>query len=247
MIRMTRIKLVAATMAIVLLGGGGLIAVNQLFAQHAQTAPKKPAAQTPGTQPGAAGQAPATQPIDLSTPKGALRAFANATRAADFETLARVSKTEPGDDLEIMLINASYAYQKGMGELFAAVRAKFGDTELRKFSRQRGAVPLEPFLRLIDAELDQHDVTIEGDTAKLVDRKDPNNNTNIKLVREQGEWKVAATGLAAQFGQEAVMQRVEMMTMRAEILQGVAAEVTAGKYENIEAVGNGLREALRRR
>ena len=133
-----------------------------------------------------------------------------------------------------------------MGELFAAVRDKFGDTETRKFTRQRGAIPLEPFLRLIEAELDQHDVVVQGETAKLVDRRDPKTETNIKLVREDGVWKVASTGLVAQFGNERIMQRLEMLRARAEILSDVADEVAADKYENIDAVGDGLREALRR-
>jgi RNA polymerase sigma factor (sigma-70 family) len=247
MYRMIKIKLVAGTMAIVVLGGGGVIAVNQLFAQNAQNPPVKTVAQTPATQPAAGAQTPATQPIDLSTPKGALRAFVNATRAADFETLARASKTDAGDDMESMLIAAANIYQKSMGDLFSAVREKFGETELRKFSRQRGAVPLEPFLRLVEVELDQHDVVIEGDTAKLIDRQAGNADTNIKLVREGGVWKVVSTGLAAQFGNEQATQRIQMLKERAEIVSTVAAEVAADKYENIEAVGNGLREALRRR
>jgi hypothetical protein len=37
-----------------------------------------------------------------------------------------------------------------------------------------------------------------------------------------------------------------MLTHRAQIVSGVAEEVKADKYENIEAVGNGLRDALRR-
>ncbi|MBC8107900.1 MAG: sigma-70 family RNA polymerase sigma factor [Anaerolineae bacterium] len=248
MFRIIKIKLVAGTIAVVVLGGGGVIAVNQLFAQNTQNPSNKSDARTPATQPAAAAaQAPATQPIDVSTPKGALRAFTNATRSADFETLQRVSKTDAGDDLESTLIAAANNYQKAMGELISAVRDKFGDTEVRKFTRQRGAVPLEPFLRLIEVELDHHDVAVQGETAKLVDRKDPNTETNVKLVRENGVWKVASTGLAAQFGNEVTTQRVEMLTARAEIVSTVAAEVSADKYENIEAVGNGLRDALRRR
>ena len=188
-----------------------------------------------------------TQPADdLSTPKGALRAFAKATRAADYQTLQRVSKTDAEDELEGTLIAAANNYQKAMGELFSAVRDKFGDAEVRKFMRQRGAIPLEPFLRLIEAELDEHDIAVDGDTAKLIDRRDPKAETNVKLVREDGVWRVTSTGLVAQFGKEAVEQRVQMLTVRADIVSGVAIEVSADKFENIEAVGNGLRDALRR-
>jgi hypothetical protein len=42
------------------------------------------------------------------------------------------------------------------------------------------------------------------------------------------------------------MQRLEMLRARADILLEVAGEVAADKYENIDAVGEGLREALRR-
>jgi hypothetical protein len=241
-IRIEKIKLVASVVLGVVLACGGIVGVNQLMAQDT----KPPAAQrAQPVQPATQAQ-PAAQAVDLSTPKGALRAYAKAARAADFETLQRASKTDAGDDLEGQLIAAANEYQKSMGVLFSAVRDKFGETEARKFTRQRGAIPLEPFLRLIDAELDEHDVVMEGDTAKLVDRRDPKAETNIKLVREDGVWKVTSTGLVAHFGDEAVQQRLEMLKHRSPILQDVAAEVVAGKYENIEAVGNGLREALRR-
>jgi RNA polymerase sigma factor (sigma-70 family) len=245
-IRIAKLKLVACAVIVVITACGGIVSMNQLMAQDAKprvTQPAQPASRAqPATQPAER----TAQDFDPSTPKGALRAFARATRGADFETLARVSKTGAGDDLEIQLIAASNNYNRGMGELFAAVRDKFGEGELRKFARQRGAIPLEPFLRLIEAELDEHDVVVEGDTAKLVDRRDPTNETNIKLVREEGVWKVASTGLLAQFGEERIAQRLEMLRSRAQILLDVAADVAADKYENIDAVGEGLKEALRR-
>lgn len=251
-IRTAKLKLVASAVFAVVTVCGGLVAVNGLMAQDAKPAEPRPAppAAQPAAQPApAAATRPAAadaQDLDPSTPKGALRAFAKATRAADFETLTRVSKADSPDDLESALIGSANEYQKSMGELLAAVRDKFGDTEVRKFTRQRGAIPLEPFLRLIESELDQHDVVVEGETARLVDRLDPNTPTNVRLVREGGVWKVASTGLLAQFGEEQIMRRLEMLRARAEIVRGVAAEVKDGKYENIEAVGSGLAEALRR-
>lgn len=206
---------------------------NRLMAQDTKA---------PSTQPAE----PAGQDLDPATPKGALRAFAKATRGADFPTLERVSKTDTEDELEGTLIAAANNYQKSMGDLFSAVRDKFGDNEVRKFMRQRGAIPLEPFLRLIEAELDDHDVVVQGDTARLVDRRDPTTETHIKLVRENGVWKVVSSGLVAQFGTEAAQQRVQMLTVRAQIVSAVAEEVAAEKYDSIDAVGEGLRDALRR-
>ena len=246
-IRIAKVKLVASVVVVVATICGGVVGVSQLMAQDAKsrvTQPAHPAAHAqPATHP-AEGAAQSSE--DITTPKGALRAYAKAARAADYEMLARVSKADAGDDLEGQLIAAANEYQRAMGLLFSAVRDKFGETEVRKFTRQRGAIPLEPFLRLIDAELDEHDVVTQGETAKLVDRRDPKTDTNIRLVREDGVWKVASTGLVAQFGNETASQRVEMLRHRAEIVTGVAADVTADKFENIEAVGDGLRDALRR-
>jgi RNA polymerase sigma factor (sigma-70 family) len=246
-IRIEKLKLVACAVVVVFTACGGIVGMNHLMAQDAKPPAVGPARSvkqpaTQATQPAEASD----QDFDPSTPKGALRAFARATRGADFERLARVSKADAGDDLETQLIAAANDYQKAMGELFSAVRDKFGDSELRKFARQRGAIPLEPFLRLIEAELDEHDAVVQGETATLVDRRDPTTETNVKLVREDGVWKVASTGLVAHFGIERITQRLEMLRARAEILIEVAADVAADKYENIEAVGEGLREALRR-
>jgi RNA polymerase sigma factor (sigma-70 family) len=252
-IRLAKLKLAAAVVVAVVTTCGGALAMNRLTqdARPPATPPAQASAAEPAkgedpSRPATRSAEPGADDFDISTPKGALRTFARASRAADFETLARVSKTDLADDLESALIGATNSYQKSMGELFVAVREKFGDAEVRKFSRQRGAIPLEPFLRLIEAELDQHDVVQEGETARLVDRRDPNTPTNVKLQRENGVWKVASTGLLAQFGEEQIMRRLEMLQHRAEIVRGVAEEVKEGKYENIEAVGTGLAEALRR-
>jgi hypothetical protein len=197
---------------------------------------------TPATHPAD----PAAGPIDPSTPKGALRAFAKASRMADAETLARVSKIDSGDELESMLITAANNYQKAVGELGSAVRAKFGDNAARQFIRDRGS-PLQAFFKVIEADLDDYDVVVQGDTAKLVDPHDPKVETNIKLVREGGVWKVASTGLTAEWGKDLVEQRVQMIRDRTLIVAGLAEEVAAGKYDSVEAVKTALAEAFRGR
>lgn len=197
----------------------------------------------PATQSSTQHAEPGTDP---STPKGALRAFAKASRAADTETLARVSTTDAGDELEGMLITAANNYQKAVAELASAVRAKFGDNAARQFVRDRGS-PLQAFFKVIEADLDDYDVEVNGDTAKLVDPHDPKTETNIKLIREDGVWKVTSTGLTAQWGKELVEQRVQMIRDRTMIVADLAGEVTTGKYDSVEAVRTALAEAFRGR
>jgi hypothetical protein len=202
------------------------------------THPASPA--THPAEPAAAGG------IDPATPKGALRAFVKASRAADSEALARVTKADAGDELENTLITAANNYQKAVGDLASAVRTKFGDTAARQFIRDRG-VPLQSFFKVVEADLDEYDVVVQGDTAKLVDRQDPKAETNIKLVREDGVWKVASTGLTAQWGKELVDQRVGMIRDRTMIVGGLAEDVAANKYDSLEAVKTALAEAFRGR
>jgi len=214
----------------------------QLAAPATQSSTQHAMPVTPATQPGQS----AAGAIDPATPKGALRAFAKASRAADAETLARVSKTDSGDELESMLITAANNYQKAVGDLGSAVRTKFGDNAARQFIRDRG-VPLQAFFKVIEADLDDYDVAAQGDNAKLVDRHDPKTETNIKLVREDGVWKVASTGLTAQWGKDLVEQRVQMIRDRTMIVGGLAEEVATDKYDSVEAVKTALAEAFRGR
>lgn len=219
-----------------------LLSVTLILATCASLTRAQPAAPaTPASQPAES----AAQSVDPSTPKGALRAFAKAARMADFETLKRVSKTDTDNELENSLLAAANNYQKSVGDLASAVRDKFGDAAARPFLRQRGA-PLGAFLQLIEVNLDEYDVDVSGETARLVDHHDAKTETNIKLVREDGVWKVASTGLAAQWGKEVVTQRVEMIRERTGIVSGFVEDVAADKYENAEAVKTALGEAFRR-
>lgn len=249
MFRVAKIKLVAATMFVIAVIASGLFGMSQLMAQDSKPQPvavvrsEQPAQPAPAASPTSE---PAGEAFDITTPTGALRAFAKATRSADYATIQKVALRNTDGEVESELVAAANEYQNAFSQLAAAVVAKYGETEARKFMRQRGAIPLEPFLRLIEAELDQHDVVVEGDVAKLVDRREPNTPTNIKLVREDGVWKIASSGLAAQFGEEVTARRLEALRRRAANVEAFAKEVAEGKFENIEAVGEALGEALRR-
>jgi hypothetical protein len=126
------------------------------------------------------------------------------------------------------------------------VRAKFGDNAAHQFVRDRGS-PLQVFFKLIEADLDDYNVEVKGDVAKLVDPHDPKTETNIKLIREAGAWKVTSTGLTAQWGKDLTEQRVQMIRDRTMIVAGLSDDVAAGKYDSVDAVRDALREAFRGR
>ena len=128
MIRMMKLKIVAATMGVIVLGGGGAIAVSQLMA-HQQASKPKASAAAPATRPATAAPASAVQAksrrLIANSPKEALTMFAKAAREVDVEGMKSLVKIE--DPKEEVLLLAACDFSGANAAFLNAVMEKFGE------------------------------------------------------------------------------------------------------------------------
>jgi hypothetical protein len=149
---------------------------------------------------------------DLSTPKGAAKAFAVALQNGDAEG---AKKASTGGDPKIIEGMANAA--SSMKKLRDAAVAKFGD-EGKTFGGRKNA-DLDLAKNVDDATFKE-----EGDTATMT----PKEGSPLKLKKVSGEWKVDVSEMAA--GPMATMGAA-MFDSMAKAAKTTGDEISAGKYK----------------
>jgi RNA polymerase sigma factor (sigma-70 family) len=229
MIRMMKIKLVAATMGAVILGGSGVVALNQLLAQSAAKT-----AQAPATAPAAAQQ---PRKLIAKSPKEAMTLFAKASREVDIEGMKSLVHIEDPREEQLLLSACDFA---GANAAFlAAVKEKFGaeaEQQLRKGMRTN---PFEEFLNSIENDLDELTETIDGDRAVLREGDEPD---PVKLICHEGSWKISATGTTETWSDQQHEQALAGIQRGTEVFAELAREIGEGKFASFQDLAQTLQQ-----
>lgn len=168
---------------------------------------------------------------DTSTPKNTALTFAKAVMAGDMDT---VHKTATGTD-------AQFAAVKTFSDVVAAMR-RYEEAAMKKFGDE-GKLSREVNKDLAE-EVDAAEEKIEGDTATLINKKNPAKRP-MKLKKDAGGWKVDLSNME----KDEEMARIKAMG-QAEItvLDTVARGIEEGKYKTIkeanEARGSAMFSAM---
>ena len=183
MMRIAKMKLVAAVVAVVLTAGGGIVAVNQLMAQS--SAPKSTAAIT------------SNEPTGAATPKAALHALAAAGRAADVEGMkALVDIRNPPEE---QLLQAACEYAGSRKAFLEAVNAKFGEPAMTRLDRGTMQFNMfDVFLKDIETKTDTLMEQIHGDEAILSMGGEVG---DVRLLRDDSGWRLSAAGTMKDWAQ----------------------------------------------
>jgi hypothetical protein len=234
MVRAAQLKRVAATIAIVI-GAGGVIAANQLFAGD-----PKPA---PATAPAAAPKAPSNMPSNMpsNTPKQALKDFAAAVRKGDATQIPAMSVAETDDERQ--LIRAACAYVNATGSFSAAVAEKFGADARKELNTLFELTPVGRFAMFIDTTVDQVPEQIDGDVASL---QPPGvDDLTFWLVKVDGQWKLATGRMCEHWTPDEWRERIGLMNMAASGLQQFTEGVATGKYSTFAELKRDIAPMLR--
>lgn len=151
---------------------------------------------------------------DLSTPKGAAKAFANAMEKGDAEAAKRASTGGNPAVVESMA--------KAMGsskKLRDAAVAKFGD-EGKNIMGQENNEMAE-----LAKTVDESEVKEDGDNATLK----PKTGEPVKLKKINGEWKVDLTEMMATMG----TMGTGMIDSMSKAASETADDIQAGKYKTM--------------
>ncbi len=160
---------------------------------------------------------------DLSTPKAAVKVFTSAIVAGDVNA-AKVAAT--GNEKQIKGVDGVVMMLKAILAIKDATTAKWGEESGKKI------MPTGPTEML--KTLEEAKETIDGDSA-TVQWKDSAQKMDLK--KADGKWKV---DMAKALPGEAADKVLETAKMFEKAATEIAADIKAGKYENVEAVQQAL-------
>jgi hypothetical protein len=188
---------------------------------------------------GPAFAAPATRPttqsapIDLSTPRAAGKAYADAVLGPSADPV-RLREVVVGDDRSLKQAEVAAAHAGAMYELAAALTDKFGE-EGRQYGGNREA-DYAKFIELVGKSR----LSEDADKAILTG---PGGDFQLVLRKAGGVWKVELT--KALDGPDELAKAVAILNGQAKILRELAVEVREGKYASVSAVDKARRERAR--
>jgi hypothetical protein len=165
--------------------------------------------------------APATAPADASTPKGALKALAQALDAGDRKAVLELLWAQSPSEQKTANATADLA-EAAAGLRRAAAKA-FGDEAARPLGVEVGATP-----QALD-RIDAARVHLDGERATV--RTENAEGPPMVLARSNGVWRVPVGELSKDVEPADVERTVSALASQAKLLRELTAEVAAGKYK----------------
>ena len=225
MIRIAQVKLVAAVVAVVLTTGGGIVAVNQLWAQSNAS---KPAAVVASNE--------------AATPKAALHALAAAARAADVEGMKKLVDIRNPSEQQLLLAACEYAGARKA--LLEAVNAKFGEPAMTRLGGRMLQINLfDVFLNDLETNTDQRTEKTHGNEAILTITE--GEFSDVRLVRDDGGWKLSATGMTKDWPQEKYNDVLTGVQKGTATLGDLTNKVNAGEFATFADLAKTVRGVTR--
>jgi hypothetical protein len=169
--------------------------------------------------------------IDPASPAGAIKRFYQAMEANDAAGVRRLFYTS--NDQEKQLADAYAAQLTAARTLGEAVKTKYGASgdALSK------GIPLRDEI----AALDKAEVTITGDKAIV---KLPDQARGVRLVRAQGDWRIAIADYAGATTPANIAVQTRVLTEMAGIFNSVAADISADKFPGAPEAQRALQQKL---
>src|ERR1035441_5815334 len=174
----------------------------------------------------AQGQAtqPTTEPIEPTTPKGALKSLALALDAGDRERIR--SLMYAASPAEQKMVDATSEFAASIADLKHTMARRFGESaSFIAMGESSDALPN----RL--AAIDSADQKVNGDLA-VINLSAAMPRDSMSLVRAGGYWKISISQQLKDEGltPQQVDEKMATVSSQSKILKDLTAEVTAGKY-----------------
>jgi hypothetical protein len=191
-------------------------------------------------KPQAAATAPTTvQVIDQSSPKALLRSFF--ASHGDVDQTVLPSLLYASNPVEQKVLASVQQIEQANARLRAAEKDKFGKaTTSPSMSAPRPALSSEAV-----GEIDSFVEKIDGDHATVGPAKDP--SLAIQLIRVDGKWKLPIASLVGPIDPSAANTLDASTHAQIAIIDGLTAEVKAGKLTTEEQVRQELMRRLAER
>lgn len=173
---------------------------------------------------------PATAPADTTTPKGTLKVLAGAMDQGDSDTLRSLILADGA--LEARMREAQISLSRATAQLRQSLVDAFGQQVLGELNTE---VAMQQRLASIDAA----PAEVKGDSAQITIGPD-----HYNLRRVDDRWKLSLGAAAKDVDPKMLEQSLEEMSVRSTVYSETAIEVSDGKYQNTEEVGQALQGKL---
>ena len=238
MLRMTRVKLVAAVVAAVSTAGGGIVAVNQLMASRPPMSAMS--SSEPTTRPS---MASAPQDLNATSPKAALRALAAATRAADVERMKQLVDIKNPSEEQLLLAACEYAVARKT--FFQAVNSRYGEPAEERLSNMLRLNEFDLFLRDLETNTDGRTEHIRGDQSILTTTSE-SAYSQMRMVRENN-WKLSAANMLKEWPQEKYGQVLTEVQQGSSTLRDLTNGINEGRFPEFPDLARTVRGMTRGR
>ena len=169
------------------------------------------------------------EPAKDETPRQALERGCKVVNQLDANRAMELFRYDVKDPKERDMTQSLCAYAVAATRVEQAVRRKFGDDAAAEMVHAIGETT--------EKDLADADVTVDGDTATV---KLPHSSEPVKMVREDGVWKVSVKDLLAGMSDEDAKATMEKNKQCEEGFDRVAGKVEAGKLKTAEAVNEAV-------
>jgi hypothetical protein len=178
---------------------------------------------------------PATQPLDASTPKGALRLLNFSLRDGDVKTIEEVLlATTPQ---ERWMVEARAHYAAALAALHKSAAAAFGDEGAKTVTSDLEGESSQGL-----AAIDKAEVSTDADEAFV--RYPGAQDRPIRLVRVKGMWKVSLPPIDSGTTTKQLDLRITELDELTRQADALAAEIAGGKFADAEKAAEAWRNRV---
>ncbi len=178
---------------------------------------------------------------DLSSPKAAAKTFGNAVITGD---VARAKAVSTGNEKQGTILESMVNLVGGMKKLEDAMIARYGKEAFKSGKSPVSSDEMQDALK----RLGEGEVKVTGDTAVITPKKkegaDPGHNEPWTLKKVGSEWKVDLASLTKSLEESGAEEQVEGMKAFRTMIQGMTAEVAAGKYKTLGEANEAINQSF---
>lgn len=168
---------------------------------------------------------PSTQPADLSTPRGALRALNLAMRAGDEDAIKDVFLA--ASPAESRMIDAVAKTAAALAHLRTAAVAAYGSQGADAVTRDSDASAADSAARIDTAE-----IVVEGDAATVTYRDEKSSPFVLKKV--DGRWKVPYSQLGRPLDPAALDQSLTDLAHQRHVVEEITDQIRQKKFADAQ-------------
>jgi hypothetical protein len=164
--------------------------------------------------------APVAAPIDPTTPKGALKSFAQALESGDRKAVLDLLKADSPQEQKVASATADLAEATALLRR-AAIKA-FGEKAARPLGADSGATTQAM------ARIDASSVALDGDRARIT--ASAGDEPPLSMVRHEQTWRVPVSEIARDVDPASLEKNLADVAEQARLLKEIASEVESGKF-----------------